>query len=79
VSGDRLGPVEIGLREVYDQVVAVGGLVQLLVERDARRDAVDRDHEDRIRRLERARWPLPSLAALLAVASLLLTVYTVRR
>jgi hypothetical protein len=35
---------------------------------------VDRDHEKRLRSLERARWPLPSLAALLALASLVLAI-----
>lgn len=32
------------------------------------------DHEVRIRALERGRWPLPSLAALLSIASLVLSV-----
>lgn len=33
------------------------------------------DHETRIRALERARWPLPSLAAAVAVGSLGVTVW----
>ncbi|WP_225838654.1 hemolysin XhlA family protein [Streptomyces sp. NK08204] len=33
------------------------------------------DHETRIRALERARWPLPSLAAVVAVGSLGVTVW----
>ena len=31
-----------------------------------------RDHEERIRSLERGRWPLPSLAALVSIAALVL-------
>ncbi|MES9522478.1 hypothetical protein [Streptomyces capoamus] len=33
------------------------------------------DHETRIRALERGRWPLPSLAAVVAVGSLGMTVW----
>lgn len=34
------------------------------------------DYERRLRALERARWPLPSLAILLSVASLLAMLYS---
>ena len=36
----------------------------------ARLDGVAQDHEGRIRALERGRWPLPSVAVLVAGASL---------
>lgn len=32
------------------------------------------DHETRIRALEKARWPIPSIAALVAVASLVVAI-----
>ncbi|WP_433478135.1 hypothetical protein ACQPZP_14540 [Spirillospora sp. CA-142024] len=35
----------------------------------AQHDRVTADHEQRLRALERARWPLPSLAILVAAAS----------
>lgn len=34
------------------------------------------DHEERIRALERARWPLPSLALLVAAAGVVVGVLT---
>lgn len=33
------------------------------------------DHEARLRSLERGRWPLPSLAALVSIASLVLALW----
>ncbi|QHF97942.1 hypothetical protein DEH18_33490 [Streptomyces sp. NHF165] len=50
---------------------------QHLDRQDARLDAVERgdglaDHESRLRTLERARWPLPSLAGLTGVGALAL-------
>lgn len=75
----RLGPVEIGAREIYDAVVATRGAVDRLADRhDVTRSDVS-DHETRLRILERARWPLPSLAALISVASLVVATIGVNR
>lgn len=41
--------------------------------KDIRGDVLD--HETRLRALERARWPLPSLAALVSLAALAMTLY----
>ncbi|WP_326637254.1 hypothetical protein OG884_26450 [Streptosporangium sp. NBC_01755] len=78
---DSLGPVTIGAREIYDELKTVGGKVDRLdgkVEQTAGAHAelvADlADHETRIRNLERGRWPLPSLAALVAFASLILAI-----
>jgi hypothetical protein len=74
VSLDPLGPVTIGAREIYDELLTVGSKVDKV---DAKVDVIVNDvndHETRIRALERARWPLPSLAALFGLASLILAI-----
>ena len=79
---DPLG-VQIGAREIYDRLAdvdrkvdAVGSKVDRLVDaHDVIRGDIGelrediRDHEDRLRTLERGRWPLPSLAALCSIAA----------
>ncbi|MCZ7413030.1 hypothetical protein [Streptomyces sp. WMMC897] len=45
--------------------------------RDIRTDM--QDHETRLRALERSRWPLPSLAALVGLAALALTLLEMTR
>lgn len=45
--------------------------------RDIRSDL--QDHESRLRALERSRWPLPSLAAAVGVAALVLTLLEMAR
>jgi hypothetical protein len=69
---EPLGPVMVGAREIYDQVVRTQGLVERLGDRieDLNKDLID--HEARIRSLERNRWPLPSLSVLVSVAALLI-------
>ena len=73
---DGLSPVIIGTREIYDEM-------QKILARQERDSAkLDRmsyqveqlstkvaDQERRLRTLERARWPLPSVSLLVAVAS----------
>lgn len=74
MSLDSLGPVTIGAREIYDELKTVGVKVDKV---DTKVDgvlAVQGDHENRIRTLERTRWPLPSLAALFGLASLILAI-----
>lgn len=64
--------VVIGLKEIYDQVVQLRTVVEQLAARfdETGKDVVD--HEARLRALERARFPLPSLAVLVSIASLVL-------
>lgn len=70
---DPLGPVVITAREIYDQLVrVVAGLERLTGKHDDQTQDLH-DHETRLRALERARWPLPALAVLVALASLVLT------
>lgn len=54
-------------REVLDR------LTRIETKLDHAISGVD-DHEKRIRALERARWPLPSLAALVSLVSVVLAV-----
>lgn len=70
---DPLGPVLITSREIYDQLVRVAAAVDRVSNQlvDMAQDL--HDHETRLRALERARWPLPALAVLVAMASLALT------
>jgi len=48
----------------------VDGSLALLVQRGDQTDRQLADHERRLTSVERARWPLPSLAALVGVISL---------
>jgi hypothetical protein len=68
--------VVIGLKEVYDAVLTLTGTVQGLVAHDSERAKDIADHEVRIRGLERARWPLPTIAAMTGVGALILAIFT---
>jgi len=69
-----LGPVIITAREVYDAVIKVGGQVAELNSKVANltddQMKTSKDHEDRIRSLEKNRWPLPALTVLISLAAL---------
>lgn len=53
----------------------VDGSLALLVQRGEQTDRQLADHEARLDTLERSRWPLPSLAALVAIVGLLLALW----
>lgn len=53
----------------------VDGSLALLVQRGEQTDRQLADHEARLDTLERSRWPLPSLAALVATVGLLLALW----
>ncbi|MER7697048.1 MULTISPECIES: hypothetical protein [unclassified Streptomyces] len=53
----------------------VNGSLALLAQRTDQTDRALSDHEKRLDALERARWPLPSIAALVAVIGLALTLW----
>jgi hypothetical protein len=86
MRADHLGSIMIGVREVYDELKSLGGKVH---RQTAKIDHVDakvtsvaedvNDHEVRIRALERARWPLPSLAALISLAGLVFAILAYAR
>ncbi|MFC8199954.1 hypothetical protein ACFUTV_31860 [Streptomyces sp. NPDC057298] len=53
----------------------VDGALALLVQRGDQTDRQLADHDQRLDNLERSRWPLPSIAALVAVLGLTLSVW----
>jgi hypothetical protein len=79
MSVDPLGPVVITAREIYDQLVRLTDGIGTMATRMAQMtDALDdskkdiADHEVRLRSLERARWPLPTVAVLISAGALIL-------
>ncbi|MFE2291001.1 hypothetical protein [Streptomyces sp. NPDC059452] len=62
------GTVEVGFARV-------DGSLALLVQRSDQSDGRLAEHETRLDALERARWPLPSIAAVTAVAGVVLSVW----
>lgn len=71
---DPLGPVVVTARDIYEELVLVRRSVDQLVGDHQDAEEKLRDHEARIRALERGRWPLPSLAALCALAAVVVSV-----
>ncbi|MFI1195522.1 hypothetical protein ACH4T9_20005 [Micromonospora sp. NPDC020750] len=71
--------VEIGLKEIYDLLVALNTNVQILAGDIKDLSSKADDHEQRLRSLERARWPLPTLAALVSVGALILALLQYQR
>lgn len=69
---DPLGPIVVTSRDIYDELVRMRQAVDRLVDRHDALERDSQDHEARIRSLERGRWPLPSIAAIAAIASLIL-------
>lgn len=67
-----LGPVYIGAREIYDQVMKLSGQVAALSQQITDQTVRTADHETRLRSLERGRWPLPSVSILVAIGALVL-------
>jgi hypothetical protein len=61
------------VRATHDEVKSVSAKLDALPVADHAR-AID-DHETRIRTLESARWPLPSLAAVIGASALGVSVY----
>ncbi|WP_018214731.1 hypothetical protein [Salinispora vitiensis] len=66
--------VEIGLKEIYDQLVALNTNVQVLAKDLKDLTQQGDDHERRLRALESARWPLPSLAAVVSIIALVVSI-----
>ncbi|MFJ9408585.1 hypothetical protein [Streptomyces sp. NPDC101393] len=71
---DSVGGVTIGAREIYDVVVSLRDDVRALTQTNEAVNETLKDHETRIRGLERWRYTLPAslvLAAGSAVATIL--------
>lgn len=69
---EEQGVVFVGLKEIYEKVVALGVKVDVLLSQHT--DVVNdvKDHESRLRSLEKARWPLPALSVVVSVLALVL-------
>lgn len=65
--------VRVTLRDVYQELRKVSDVVTGLALDSSRVD----DHETRIRTVERRVWALPSLATIIALASLAVAILTV--
>jgi hypothetical protein len=70
---EEQGVVFVGLKEIYEKVVQLGVKVDVLLSQHS--DAINdiKDHESRLRSLERARWPLPALATIVSIVALILS------
>lgn len=66
--------VTITMREVYDAVLRLEGKVGVLTEQLTSSSHTLKDHENRIRSIEKARWPLPTLSVLTSVAALVIAI-----
>lgn len=66
--------VVIGLKEVYDAVLRLQAIVERQTSQQDAHAADLLDHETRLRSLERGRWPLPTVIALLAAGSLVVAI-----
>ncbi len=70
MSVDPLGGIIITSREIYDAVVRLTGRVDVLITQQAENTSDLSDHENRIRSIERSRWPLPTVSALISLGAL---------
>lgn len=71
---DPLLGVSIAAREIYDVVVRLTGRVDVLIAQQENANHRSDDHEQRIRALERGRWPLPTVSVVIAVGALVVSV-----
>jgi hypothetical protein len=69
MSVEPLQGVVITSREIYDAVVRLTGRVDVLIDGQGRITEDVKDHEGRLRSLEATRWPLPTLAVIIALAT----------
>ena len=71
-TSEQFGPIIITAREIYDAVIRVSAKIDTISLQVATMEADKADHERRLRSLERSRWPLPSVAALVAIAAVVI-------
>lgn len=71
---DPHAPVVVTVRDIWEELVRLRSSVERLVDRGDVITSEIADHETRLRSLERARWPLPSLAVLVSIAALTVTI-----
>lgn len=64
------------LKETYDAVLRLTGRVDSLIEQTTLLRTRHDDHEERLRTLERMRWPVSSVTILVALISVGLSILT---
>lgn len=69
IFGPGSAVVVLTIKDVYDVAQETRSIVTGMAHRIETAEARHVDHEARIRALERARWPLPALSVLIALAS----------
>ena len=69
IFGPGSAVVVLTIKDVYDVSTETRTLVTGMSHRLETAEARHVDHEARIRALERARWPLPALSVVIALAS----------
>ncbi|MFF3337801.1 hypothetical protein [Streptomyces flavidovirens] len=77
------GQVALALAELR-QALEVGfaridGRLALLVQRSDQTDKAVEDLEERVSALEKPRWPLPTVAVLVSITAVVLTVFSLAR
>lgn len=72
MSNEVMPGIVITSREIYDAVVRLTGRVDVLIAQaeEAKHDL--NDHENRIRNLEKGRWPLPTVSVVVAILAVLI-------
>jgi hypothetical protein len=71
---DPIAGVSISPREIYDVLVRLTGRVDVLIAQHEIDRGEIKDHELRIRSLERNRWPVHLLTGMVALAALVLSI-----
>jgi hypothetical protein len=83
VTATEVGGVALELERLRRSVdvgfATTRGDLALLLQRADQTDKTLGDHENRLDALERARWPLPSLAAVMSCAALAITLWDAAR
>jgi hypothetical protein len=74
MSSEVLTGVVISSREIYDAVVRLTGRVDVLITQTEALKQDISDHENRIRNLEKARWPIPTVAVLVSIIAIIIAV-----
>ncbi len=75
MTGDQ-GGVVVTLRDIYDMLLAVRADVSRLADQHGGTARQGTDHETRIRALERARWPLPTVSVLIAALAVVVSFWS---
>lgn len=70
VTHEPLSGVVITSREIYDAVVRLTGRVDVLIQQTSDMQHDIQDHENRLRNLERGRWPIPALTLVISLIAI---------